>query len=69
MLASLFQFSFLSVVALANLCLGFAIASWLGWGPPLSMLFEIDKTTAFDSSHTSEDSGAEEDSRAAAHVG
>jgi hypothetical protein len=43
MLASLFQFSFLCVVALANLCLGFAIASRLGWGPRLAALFQFDQ--------------------------
>jgi len=43
MLASLFQFSFLCVVALANLGLGFAIASRLGWGPSLVALFQLDQ--------------------------
>ena len=46
MLASLFQFSFLCVIALANLCLGFAIASRLGWGPDLGALFEFGQATA-----------------------
>ena len=43
MLASLFQFSFLCVISLANLCLGFAIASRLGWGPSLLGLFQLDR--------------------------
>ena len=38
------QFSFLCVVALANLCLGFAIASRLGFGPSLSVLFRLEPT-------------------------
>lgn len=37
-----FQFSFLCVVALANLCLGFAIASRLGFGPSLAALFQLE---------------------------
>jgi hypothetical protein len=39
-----FQFSFLCVVALANLCLGFAIASRLGFGPPLGLFFQLETT-------------------------
>ncbi len=42
MLASFFQFGFLCVVALANLCLGFVIASRLGFGPSISALFELE---------------------------
>jgi hypothetical protein len=44
-LTSLFQFSFLCVVALANFCLGFAIASRLGFGPSLAVLFQLEPTT------------------------
>ncbi|HUG69635.1 MAG TPA: hypothetical protein VMM76_17925 [Pirellulaceae bacterium] len=40
----LFQFSFLCVVALVNLCLGFAIASRLGFGPSLAVLFGLEPT-------------------------
>lgn len=48
MLASMFQFSFLCIVSLANLCMGFAVASWLGWGPALSALFEFGQPETHD---------------------
>lgn len=48
MLASLFQFSFLCFVSLANLCLGFAIASRLGLGPSLAAFFRMDSGPCLD---------------------
>lgn len=42
MVAPLFQFTFLCVVSLGNLCLGFVIASRLGLGPSLGALFQLE---------------------------
>ena len=42
MLATLFEFSFLCLVAITNLCLGFALASRLGWGPPIALFFQLE---------------------------
>jgi len=45
MVAPLFQFTFLCVVSLGNLCLGFAVASRLGLGPSLGALFHLEAAT------------------------
>ena len=68
MLASLFQFSFLCVVALANLCLGFAIASRLGWGRALSALLDFSQA-AHDDLATYDGPIAEEEPQAPASIG
>lgn len=46
MLASFIQFSFLCAVALANICLGFVIASRLGLGPSIAAFFELRQHSA-----------------------
>ncbi len=66
LLASFFKFSFLCVVAVVNLCAGFAIASWLGWGPAMSALFEFGPPPRLESPEFSADPALAEEPQATA---